>query len=146
VSELSGVPALTLLNPWGHLIAHGGKNIENRTWSPPRSVKRLLIHAGKGWDAEAIPRAHTIPQSSVATSAIVAVVEVVRVCDLSRWTTDLRCACNEWAAAGQNHWWLGSVRALPVPVPCSGRQRLWAPPLSVVAAVDDQLEQAVSGV
>lgn len=43
------VPALTLINPWAHLIVHHGKDVENRTWMPPQGVDWLFIHAGKGW-------------------------------------------------------------------------------------------------
>lgn len=41
--------ALTLTCPWAHAIAHWGKNIENRTWQPPRALfgERIAIHAGK---------------------------------------------------------------------------------------------------
>jgi len=151
VSELTGVPALTLLNPWAHLIAHGGKNIENRTWSPPRSVNRLLIHAGKGWDdgwetSVARERVGDLDDlDGIAASAIVAVVDLVRVCNLSRDADDLRCVCNEWAMPGQLHWWLGNVRPLPFPVPCRGARRLWLPEPGTVISVEKQLA-VVSGV
>lgn len=41
--------ALTLMCPWAHAIAYWGKNIENRTWTPPRSLigQCIAIHAGK---------------------------------------------------------------------------------------------------
>ena len=41
--------SITLTCPWAHAVAHWGKNIENRTWRPPRDLfgQRLAIHAGK---------------------------------------------------------------------------------------------------
>lgn len=43
--------ALSILQPWAWLIAHGHKDIENRTW-PTRFRGRFLIHAGKRWGEE----------------------------------------------------------------------------------------------
>lgn len=39
--------ALSIRQPWAHLIIHGGKDIENRTWNLKHRGP-LLIHAGKG--------------------------------------------------------------------------------------------------
>ena len=39
--------ALSIRQPWAHLILHGGKDIENRDWRT--SVRgRVLVHASKG--------------------------------------------------------------------------------------------------
>jgi hypothetical protein len=44
--------ALSIRQPWAHLIVHEGKTIENRSWST-RYRGPLLIHAAKGMtDAE----------------------------------------------------------------------------------------------
>ena len=40
-------PCLSIRQPWAWLIAHGWKNIENRTW-PTGYRGRFLIHAAKG--------------------------------------------------------------------------------------------------
>jgi len=43
--------ALSIQQPWAWLIAHGHKDIENRTW--PLSYRgRLVIHAGKAQAAQ----------------------------------------------------------------------------------------------
>lgn len=43
--------ALSIRQPWAWLIAHGFKDIENRTW--PTSVRGpVLIHAGRTFDSE----------------------------------------------------------------------------------------------
>ncbi len=47
--------AITIRQPWASLIAHGIKDIENRTWKCPEKYigKRVLIHASAktlDWD------------------------------------------------------------------------------------------------
>lgn len=51
--DLSGLPALSIMQPWPWLIAHGHKDIENRGW-PTRFRGRFLIHAGKKMDGDAL--------------------------------------------------------------------------------------------
>lgn len=41
--------ALTICQPYAHLIVTGKKRVENRTW-PTRYRGPLVIHAGKSWD------------------------------------------------------------------------------------------------
>lgn len=38
--------AISIRQPWAHLIIHAGKDVENRTW-PTRVRGYVLIHAGK---------------------------------------------------------------------------------------------------
>lgn len=42
--------AISIKQPWASLIAHGIKDIENRTWKCPQKYigQRVLIHASKG--------------------------------------------------------------------------------------------------
>ncbi|HMH92365.1 MAG TPA: hypothetical protein VK586_14925 [Streptosporangiaceae bacterium] len=50
-SQPKPIRALTVKQPWAHMIAHCGKTAENRTW--PTGYRGLLaIHAGacSGWD------------------------------------------------------------------------------------------------
>ena len=44
--------AISIKQPWASLIAHGIKDIENRTWKCPQKYigQRVLIHAGKKSD------------------------------------------------------------------------------------------------
>jgi hypothetical protein len=44
--------ALSIMQPWAWLIAHGYKDIENRTWRTHRRGA-FLIHTGKTLDTEA---------------------------------------------------------------------------------------------
>ena len=49
--------AISIKQPWASLIAHGIKDIENRTWKCPQKYigQRVLIHASKKpadfWDS-----------------------------------------------------------------------------------------------
>lgn len=145
--DLAGVPALTVMNPWGALITHGTKRIENRSWEPPTSLTRFLVHAGKGWDAGAgriiLDNAATVDKGT--TSAIVAVADLDRICNISRRLDHIGCGCGEWSMPGQYHWVLTNVIVLPDPVLCSGRQKLWWPDPKVVAAVAEQVATLVVG-
>ena len=46
--------ALTVRAPWSWAIAHGGKDVENRSWQPPCWLDQVAIHAGarSGWDRD----------------------------------------------------------------------------------------------
>lgn len=126
--------AITLKNPWAHLIAHYGKDVENRSWMPWEGVDTLLIHAGKGWD-----RGPEFTQRTDCgdphTCAIVAVADIAFACDSSFGRSRLACMCGEWAEPGQCHWKLTNVRTLREPVPATGRQRLWRPTPDILTAV-----------
>lgn len=135
--DLTGVPALTLHQPWAHAIARLGKRVENRCWAAPEHVTRILIHAGKadsrhGWVTLRQFGFFVRPELVVA-SAIVAIADLTGVCDTA--LDGGPCPCSMWAASGQYHWRLGTVWTLARPVPCAGRQRLWYPTPDVLRQV-----------
>lgn len=157
--------ALTVKNPWAWALAHGGKRVENRWWSPPAGLEELAIHAGarSGWDqaAELSPLiraawqryAATLPEMNAAAmpirsdalhidfSAIVAVATVGGWHAASRCRDAGGCLCDPWAASEQFHWEFPEVRTLARPVPCRGYQKLWTVPDEAEAAVRAQLEE-----
>lgn len=139
--SLAGVPALTLLNPWGLAITRYGKNVENRGWPPPPNLTRFLIHAGKGSDPDGMAHLRSVGYEDalahVVPSAIVAVADLNGCCRLAVRGRD--CPCGRWAAARQFHWKLTNVVPLPEPVPCRGAQRLWRPAPDVIDAVAEAL-------
>lgn len=49
---MTGIPAITLHQPWASLVALGVKQIETRSWPAPKSLigQRLLIHASATCD------------------------------------------------------------------------------------------------
>ncbi len=123
--------ALTILNPWAHLIASGEKCLENRTWRPPRSVSghRIAIHAGKRWSpAEAlIPKASDAPLKTDCTFGAIVATAVI-----DGFVTSAQDA--ERAIAGQGAWFLGPfawvLRDMRVlrPIACVGQQGIWRVP------------------
>lgn len=48
--------ALSIKQPWAHLIVHGIKDIENRSWNT-KYRGPFLVHAGKGFDQDGFDRA-----------------------------------------------------------------------------------------
>jgi hypothetical protein len=156
--------ALSIRQPWAWAIAHGGKDVENRTWGGGYRGP-LAIHAGARWDEDGaydkrILRAlhqfgdrfdpplrverlgpktlRLLRDQQLTPGAVVAVVRVELVCIGQRG-----CGCESpWAVQGQYHWRLGDVQPLAEPVPCKGRLGLWDLPADVEAAVMQQLALA----
>lgn len=152
--------ALTVKAPWSHMIAHCGKDIENRTWRPPADLGAFAIHAGarSGWDpaaelsgvarqawrtwAAALPPMNE-PGPLRRSSIFIDYGAIVAVCDLGSLTHDATraeaCSCSPWSAPRSWHWELHSVRPLAAPVRCRGALGLWSLPTDVEAAVMAQL-------
>lgn len=150
--------ALTILQPWAHLIVRGRKRVENRTWEPTvRGLAvgdYLAIHAGMRFDLacwegayETMPddeapelralvesAVFSVPQRAgrelVATRvAYGAVVGVARLAAVEdEAPEDEAYWCGPWG------WRLDDVLAID-PVPCRGAQGLWWLPTDVYAAV-----------
>lgn len=148
MTALRIVRALTVQNPWAHLIADvtsdDPKRIENRVWYAARYVDELLIHAGKAWDKHAAGFLGALgvdmpDLDAVTTSAIVAVGRLDGVCSASHRDPDRDCGCGRWAAVGQHHWRLADIRPLTEPVRCRGTLGLWVPRPELLDAVHAQL-------
>ena len=156
--------ALTVKAPWSWAIAHGGKDVENRTWQPPCWLGPLAIHAGarSGWDRDGeyspvVRRAwntwartrsdaaeliggptrnsHLIPFGAIVAVAEVNTCHYDGSCYLFPAFDDESGRCSAWAAGGQWHWHLANVRPLADPVPCKGALGLWH--------LSDEVEKAV---
>lgn len=121
--------ALTICQPYAHLIVTGEKRVENRTW-PTRYRGPLAIHAGKSleWmgDYTRTP--------DMAFGAIVGVADLVDCVDVDD-DSDLTRACAkyQWFAThehvnGPFCFVLNNVRRLAVPVPWKGAQGFWEVP------------------
>ncbi len=147
--------ALTICQPWAHLIAQPdgwehnifgpAKRVENRTWPTPYRGP-LAIHAGKG-------RQHITPEDlaefpAMAFGALVAVAELVDCVQLlGEDGMQMARRVPEWAQAkwpwlaehmhteGPWVWILANVRPLAVAVPCRGAQRLWTVPAALVGMI-----------
>jgi hypothetical protein len=137
---------LTVRQPWPWAMAHGGKDVENRTWNTAYRGA-LAIHAAARWDREeASVRIYELTGAYVVKSvesAVFVVVDLVDVCTVRGSAGD--CECGPWAIPGQCHWRLANPRPLPEPVPCKGRLGLWSLPADVDAAVRAQLAPDAAG-
>ncbi len=116
--------ALTICQPYAHLIAVGEKPVENRTW-PTRYRGPLLIHAGKSreWLTGNDP-------AGMAFGAVVATARLADCLHIERiergeysgrypWLADHRHTSGPWC------WLLDGVQPLAEPVPARGAQGLW---------------------
>lgn len=126
--------ALTLWQPWADLVAFNGKDTENRPW-PTRYRGLILIHAGQQTDPMAAAQAHrhgfNLPDHRGA---------IIAAAQLTDCHPDAGC-CRPWGEPDAWHWRLDTIRPLPAPVRCQGRQRLWTPPEDVLHAVLNQTSQ-----
>jgi len=141
--------ALTILQPWAHLIVHGAKRVENRTWAP--TVRGLVVgeyfalHAGMRIDlahwscayktmptTEAAPLrtllervVHTTPEREAraiagASMPLGAVVGVARLAGLE----DGAPLAGDPYWFGPWGWRLDEVTAIE-PVACKGALGVW---------------------
>ncbi|ANZ35293.1 hypothetical protein BBK82_03560 [Lentzea guizhouensis] len=132
---------LTVRQPWAWAIAAGYKTIENRTWTTSHCGE-LGIHAGIRWDDDredavrfvrdtARALGHTLPHTMkdawplTSSGYVLAVVDLVGICDVSLHRPDISCGCGPWAIPGQAHWRLESPRVLDKPLAAKGQLQLW---------------------
>lgn len=110
--------ALTICQPYAHLIAIGDKLVENRTWPTPYRGP-LAIHAGKSRAWLEGGEEYEFPDMVFgAVVAIAELVDCVRLEDLPPHLRDHPHANGPWC------WVLGDVRRV-VPVPYRGQQGLF---------------------
>ena len=83
--------ALSIRQPWAHMIIHCGKDIENRTWRT-NFRGRVLVHVGATIDRAAYdilaPRWPELPaMTQLQTGGIIGMVDIVDCVDddLSPW-------------------------------------------------------------
>ena len=143
--------ALTIVQPFAHLIAAGAKRVENRSW-PTSHRGPLAIHAGKartynGESVADLARDDDIDPAKLAFGAVVAVVDLVDCVELISGGID-RDRTPAWAMQkypwldGHVHregpvcWVLANLRRLADPIQVKGAQGLWdwTPPGELVYA------------
>lgn len=123
--------ALTICQPYAHLIAFGHKLVENREW-PTRYRGDLLIHAGKSrdWMAgtdEQFARDYgerPVFGAVVAMASLVDCLHIDRIIDgqydtLYPWLREHEHAHGTWC------WVLENVERLTDPLPWRGAQGLF---------------------
>lgn len=125
---------ISIKQPWASLIAHGIKNIENRTWKCPEKYigQRVLIHASaklddrhrnmsllfapKQWKSLSLKTQRIMVCGILPTSAIVGSVEVVD------------CVQNHqsiWAEKLVYNWVLANPILFDKPISCKGKLSFW---------------------
>ena len=156
---------LTVHRPYHWALLHAGKGEENRSWKPYSSVlgTRIALHAGTYYDLDAAARmrageygaaAQELPAIDplapggfvIATTVVVgwialtySTVHGVLVSETSDMPPGViaRAMASPWIT-GPFVWVLRGTRALPEPVPCVGRQRLFVLPADVERDVREQ--------
>lgn len=142
--EKRPIYGLTVWNPWAYCIAHKGKRVENRGWSPSLEPGDFLaIHAGRVFDESAVPWLRQelgimVPVAEqIVSSAIVAVATFEGV--------ELKAPIGDRWWAGPVGWRLADVVALAEPVPCRGARGLWELPEDVLVKVKAGYRAAKGG-
>ncbi|TXH57054.1 MAG: ASCH domain-containing protein, partial [Desulfurellales bacterium] len=73
--------ALSIIQPWASLIIWGGKDIENRTWRLPSSMRgqTIYVHASKGGFTkyDRVSEERLNPGMKFPLGAIIGTVEIV---------------------------------------------------------------------
>ena len=148
--------ALTLWPEWGWAIRDLGKDVENRGWSPPKSMigERIAIHGGsriggarcrKGdrllellsvaCTAPSDSNVHLLSDDDMFQAAQSCCTRIVATARLDGVTFDSE---SDWAVSGQYHWLLADVRQLPLDdarLVCGGKLGLWRLDAAMAAAV-----------
>lgn len=121
--------ALTIIQPYAHLIAIGEKKVENRTWRPPHFRGPLAIHAGKSKGVLSPTDIRRYPD--MAYGAVVAVAWRVTPVRLANLPEGYEWVVDHPHSFGPICWVLEEVKRLDKPIPCQGRQKLWRLPHEV---------------
>jgi hypothetical protein len=137
------IRGLTLWRPWAWAVAHAGKDVENRTWAPPRALVGGLvaIHSGQRWDKDgaawmqhslALRLALRVPEDAADPSGVIIAV--------ARLAGAVESSSSQWFV-GPFGWQLRDVVPIP-PVPCKGAQGLWPLPPEVLSLVRERFRAA----
>jgi hypothetical protein len=100
-------PCISIKQPWAYAILHLGKDVENRTWPIPAKFEgeRVLIHAGKNIDMEAVrwlrSQGYDIPKT-LPVGCIVGCAYFGNDGDRN----------SEWAEPDMQHWSIKDAREL----------------------------------
>lgn len=133
--------AVTICQPYAHLVALGEKPIENRTW-PTHYRGEIAIHAGKSRDWLDEEDEKRYPE--LAFGAVIAVAQLVACLSLrvtSPWPAPFAHLMDHEHANGPWCWVLADIVRIE-PVPCRGAQGLWSLPADVDALVRERFEEA----
>lgn len=136
-----GLKAITIRQPWAHLVITGAKDIENRDWSTEYRGP-VLIHASKTWSSKEIVSCRRFMEArglgkppepgAAAAGAILGVAELVDCVEdhPSPWFV------------GKHGFVLRSPLAFERPIKMNGALGLWTPLGLYWGAIDDAISLA----
>ena len=146
--------ALTVRQPWAWAIVRGLKDVENRSWKPPRKVMGayIAIHAGSAvWTEEDIAEVEQLsgvkPPELLSFGGIIGLARVANYFQPYSGREE-----SPWYEGGEAYGWqLADTFELPEPIACKGALNIWHPPAGVLADVvrqyasrDAQLRQGTA--
>lgn len=133
---------ITLIQPWGTLIAIGEKKIETRNWKTDYRGP-LLIHAGKkvnicsskgvfkkvleqqGYTKETLPTGLIIAKCNLVDCVKIVQAGVI----YGSLSNGMEVSGNEYQfgdyQVGRYAWLLENIEPIIPPIPAKGKQRLW---------------------
>jgi hypothetical protein len=131
--------ALSIRQPWIHMILAHRKRVENRGWRPPADVvsrlEAIALHASGEMDHEACEQLRArgvVLPDALDCGAILGTARVMRlVTEVDHLAADQR----QWFD-GPIGWCLGYVWQLAAPVECRGSLYLWTVPATLARRVD----------
>jgi hypothetical protein len=155
------VKAISLWQPWAHLIAIGAKRYETRSWSN-RYRGPMAIHASVRWNQRMIRQCYEepffsilsragirlpakivhVPNLGMAFGAVIAVAHLADVLPASEVLPQLgpqEVAFGDFSH-GRYAWLYENPCRLAVPVVCTGRQGVFELGDNAVAMITSQLE------
>lgn len=148
--------ALTICQPYAHMIAIGHKWIENRRWRPPCVAIPLAIHAGKSRSWMVPDDLKDFPGMAFGAVVAVAALEGWVSADLARVRYDkspsvmhpgtsasYRAIVEDPHFEGPVCWIFSGVQRLPEPVPATGARGMWQLPPEVLIAVTRQIKEPI---
>lgn len=122
------IKALTICQPYAHLIAIGEKRVENRTWTTNYRGP-LAIHAGLSRkyldDGDQVRYPGMAFGAVVATAMLVECVRMDAVADLIVNKPELLWLSGHVHVEGPMCWILEDIQRLETPYPISGQRSLW---------------------
>lgn len=134
--------ALTIHQPYAHLIAAGEKWVENRTWQT-RYRGLLAIHAGTS--RERLSSDDTARNPNMVFGAIVAVCRLagcksLDVLKRERYDVTSLYILDHPHTEGPYCWVLADAVRLSAPIPMAGKQGLWRLPGEIVWKLEREFE------
>lgn len=145
---MTSIPAISLWQPWAHLLATGAKRYETRSWQTPyRGL--MAIHASKRWSVRMVCQCYEepfftilshhgirfparcdqvkLPGLGLAFGAVVAVGRLASIRPASELLREI--GAQERAFGDFSHgrwaWEYEDMVLLEVPFPCTGRQGIF---------------------